>query len=590
MDGGGGNGDGIATVGPALPPINVARPSEAVAIPVTNDGEEMAGPRKVRPLASSRFKPTNGSTNGSANNNPEPKPLTRVREEMGDSPKSPPGTPRSPGTYDLFKTRSRKFSGPLEKLEKNSGPLGRQVSRMRSRRHRGDGGEDVEAGPCKEQLEQRAEDENGGGMKTALSANRYFQALSGPELEDVKDKENLLLPHDEKWPFLLRFPIGTFGVALGLGSQTMLWKTLAQVPEMAFLHIPLWINFYLWCLALLCFIVVFFTYMLKIHYYFEAVRREYHHPVRVNFFFAPWIAAMFLAIGVPPRITTSLHPAVWCCFMLPIFLLELKIYGQWLSGGQRRLSKVANPSTHLSVVGNFVGSTLAATVGWTEPALFFWAVGLAHYLVLFVTLYQRLPTNETLPSDLHPVFFLFVAAPSAASVAWMRIVGEFDYVSRLVFFISLFLYTSLIVRINFFRGFKFSIAWWAYTFPMTAASIASIQYCHVATSWITRGLAVALSFISSATVCTLFVSTLLHVFWWRCLFPNDLAIAITAYKPKTLHFKTSETDDGCGLYSLQHSEPLYKSMLDAYHSFLSARDEPHNGADHDHDLHRSTTV
>ena len=259
MDGGGGNGDGIATVGPALPPINVARPSEAVAIPVTNDGEEMAGPRKVRPLASSRFK----RTNGSANNNSEPKPLARVHEEMGDSPKSPPGTPRSPGTYDLFKTRSRKFSGPLEKLEKNSGPLGRQVSRMRSRRHRGDGGEDVEAGPCKEQLEQRAEDENGGGMKTALSANRYFQALSGPELEDVKDKENLLLPHDEKWPF----PIGTFGVALGLGSQTMLWKTLGQVPEMAFLHIPLWINFYLWCLALLCFIVVFFTYMLKVRGY-----------------------------------------------------------------------------------------------------------------------------------------------------------------------------------------------------------------------------------------------------------------------------------------------------------------------------------
>ena len=82
-------------------------------------------------------------------------------------------------------------------------------------------------------------------------------------------------------------------------------------------------------------------------------------------------------------------------------------------------------------------------------------MGLTHYLVLFVTLYQHLPTNETLPNDLHPVFYLLVAAPSAASVAWMRIVGEFDYFSRLVFFIALFLYSSLIVRINFFRGFKY---------------------------------------------------------------------------------------------------------------------------------------
>lgn len=576
----------------ALRPIDVARPSnpgEAVVIRISNDFEQLQQrenmatqdttmsvsepeqqprqrsshsaplPRKVVSFAPSRFKP------------PESKSFSRLREQSvaaGDSPISP----NSPGTYDLFKTRSRNFSGPLEKLEKKSGPLGRQLSLIISRRRPEQESDLVE----ESKLRQLQEDENGGDMQTALSAGRYFDALSGPELEDVKDKENLLLPHDEKWPFLLRFPIGTFGVALGLGSQTMLWKTLAHVPEVAFLKIPLEINFYLWCLALVCFVVVFFTYLLKVHYYFEAVRREYHHPVRVNFFFAPWVAAMFFAIGVPPRIATTLHPAVFCCFMFPVFLLELKIYGQWLSGGQRRLSKVANPTTHLSVAGNFVGSTLAALVGWKESALFFWAVGLAHYLVLFVTLYQRLPTNETLPSDLHPVFFLFVAAPSAASVAWMRIVGEFDCVSRLAFFVSLFLYLSLTVRINFFRGFKFSITWWAYTFPMTAAAIASLHYCHVATSWVLRALAVSLSFISSAAVFTLFLTTLLHVFWWRCLFPNDLAIAITAFKRKTLPLKTSDAadDDGCGLHSLQNSEPLYKSMLDAYHAFLAAR-QPH---------------
>jgi tellurite resistance protein TehA-like permease len=140
--------------------------------------------------------------------------------------------------------------------------------------------------------------------------------------------------------------------------------------------------------------------------------------------------------------------------MAPLFILELKIYGQWLSGGDRRLSKVANPSTHLSVVGNFVGALVGAKVGWTEAAIFFWAVGLAHYIVLFVTLYQRLPSNLVLPKDLHPVFFLFVAAPSAASVAWMKITGSFDLVSRLVFFIALFLYSSLVVRINFFRGIR----------------------------------------------------------------------------------------------------------------------------------------
>jgi tellurite resistance protein TehA-like permease len=130
--------------------------------------------------------------------------------------------------------------------------------------------------------------------------------------------------------------------------------------------------------------------------------------------------------------------------MAPIFLLELKIYGQWMSGGQRRLSKVANPSNHLSIVGNFVGALLGANMGLKEGPIFFYAVGLAHYIVLFVTLYQRLPTNATLPKELHPVFFLFVAAPSVACMAWANIQGEFDYGAKIPYFIAMFLYMSLV--------------------------------------------------------------------------------------------------------------------------------------------------
>ena len=84
------------------------------------------------------------------------------------------------------------------------------------------------------------------------------------------------------------------------------------------------------------------------------MRREFYHPVRTNFF-APWIACLFLVLGAP-RLVAEIHHGVWYAVMAPIFCLELKIYGQWMSGGQRRLSKVANPSNHLSIVGNFVGA------------------------------------------------------------------------------------------------------------------------------------------------------------------------------------------------------------------------------------------
>ncbi|KAL7608421.1 hypothetical protein Lser_V15G09782 [Lactuca serriola] len=371
----------------------------------------------------------------------------------------------------------------------------------------------------------------------SVPAGRYFAALTGPELDQVKDTEDILLPKDKQWPFLLRFPIGCFGMCLGLSSQAILWHNLSISPATKFLHIPPYINLVLWILALLVLVCVTTTYLLKCIFYFEAIRREYFHPVRINFFFAPWVVCMFLAIGAPPMISQKeLHPALWCAFMIPYFLLELKIYGQWLSGGKRRLCKVANPSSHLSVVGNFVGAVLAAKVGWKEPGKFLWAVGFAHYLVLFVTLYQRLPTSVALPKELHPVYSMFIAAPSAASIAWEALYGEFDGSARTCYFIALFLYISLVVRLNFFWGFRFSVAWWSYTFPMTTISIAAIKYAEYNPSVESKGIALTLSFLSSTMVLVLFVSTLLHAFFWQTLFPNDLAIAIT----KTRHIRDRE--------------------------------------------------
>ncbi|CAL5207838.1 unnamed protein product [Lathyrus oleraceus] len=369
-------------------------------------------------------------------------------------------------------------------------------------------------------------------VNASVPAGRYFAALRGPELDEVKDYEDILLPTDKQWLFLLRFPIGCFGICLGLSSQAVLWHNLATSPATRFLHITPNISFLIWLLALAVLIAVSITYILKCIFYFEAVRREYFHPVRINFFFSPWVVCMFLAIFIPSKQSPqqNLHLAIWCTFIAPYFLLELKIYGQWLSGGKRRLSKVANPYNHLSVSGNFVRAILASKVGWKEPAKFFWAVGFSHYLVVFVTLYQRLPTSEALPKELHLVYSMFIATPSAACLAWQSIYGEFDGISRNCYFIALFLYISLVLRIKFFTGFRFSVAWWAYTFPMTTVLVATIKYAEKVPAFISKSLALGLAFMSSTMVSVLFVSTLLHAFYWRTLFPNDLAIAITKRK------------------------------------------------------------
>ncbi|CAA0404478.1 unnamed protein product [Arabidopsis thaliana] len=378
-------------------------------------------------------------------------------------------------------------------------------------------------------VEPEAPNRNNQNLNTneAMPVDRYYDALEGPELETLRPQEEIVLPNDKKWPFLLRYPISTFGMCLGVSSQAIMWKTLATAEPTKFLHVPLWINQGLWFISVALILTIATIYLLKIILFFEAVRREYYHPIRINFFFAPFISLLFLALGVPPSIITDLPHFLWYLLMFPFICLELKIYGQWMSGGQRRLSRVANPTNHLSVVGNFVGALLGASMGLREGPIFFYAVGMAHYLVLFVTLYQRLPTNETLPKDLHPVFFLFVAAPSVASMAWAKVTGSFDYGSKVCYFIAIFLYFSLAVRINFFRGIKFSLSWWAYTFPMTGAAIATIRYATVVKSTMTQIMCVVLCAIATLVVFALLVTTIIHAFVLRDLFPNDLAIAIS---------------------------------------------------------------
>jgi tellurite resistance protein TehA-like permease len=329
-------------------------------------------------------------------------------------------------------TRDRRF----DQFKTFSGRLERQLSNLRGLPQ--DTSAEIE--PAESKI---SEDEEETDDEEVPTADRYFDALEGPELETLRPTEVSALPEDETWPFLLRFPISAFGMCLGVGSQAMLWKSLQSEPATAFLRVSPDVNHALWWVSVAVMAVVSAIYLLKVVFYFEAVRREFYHPIRVNFFFAPWIAVLFLVKGLPWPVW-AIHPVVWYVLMAPIFCLDLKLYGQWMSGGDRRLSKVANSTSHLAIVGNFVGALLGARMGLREAPIFFFAVGLAHYMVLFVTLYQRLPTNAQLPKDLHPVFFLFVAAPSVASMAWTRLCGEFNYGAKIAYFVSLFLYMSLV--------------------------------------------------------------------------------------------------------------------------------------------------
>lgn len=246
---------------------------------------------------------------------------------------------------------------------------------------------------------------------------------------------------------------GYFRISLSLCSQALLWKILvepvndAHALRRAFRVVPSSAFNFLWSLALFTLTLQSLLYIFRCFFHFEMVKAEFLNPVGVNYLFAPWISWLLLLQSSPfftPN--TVYYQVLWWVFVTPVIVLDVKIYGQWFTKGKRFLSTVANPTSQLSVIGNLVASRAAAQMGWKEIAVCMFSLGMAHYLVLFVTLYQRLSGSNSLPAMLRPVFFLFIGAPSMASLAWDSICGKFDYTSKMLFFLSLFLFMSLVIN------------------------------------------------------------------------------------------------------------------------------------------------
>jgi tellurite resistance protein TehA-like permease len=372
----------------------------------------------------------------------------------------------------------------------------------------------------------------------------YCDHMSGVELDKMKDVRDSMFPLDKRWPFLLRVPANIFGMSMGVGSQSIVWKAVATQPSMAFLKVPPLVSTIIWFFGIVLLIGASIVYALKVCRWPQAVYREFVHPVRSNFLVAPFLSALLLLLGAPTwardfhERSTLIAAFV---FSVPVVLLEIHFYGHWLMGGNnRRLSAMVNPTTQISVIGNFISATVFGKLGWNDLALYYFSVGFLHQLVVFQTIYMRLPSNTPLHNQLHPVLFLFVAPPSTAATAWIAVNGSGGQFTKILTFLGLFLYLLLVSRVNHLvRGVRFSLAWWAYTFPMGAAALAAMEYANVNHAVFAKVLATGLTFVASATVLFVVAFTVTRSFTGE-LFPNDEVVGVCLTTDPTIRNEVSQ--------------------------------------------------
>jgi tellurite resistance protein len=74
-----------------------------------------------------------------------------------------------------------------------------------------------------------------------------------------------------------------------------------------------------------------------------------------------------------------------------------------------------------------------------------------------------------------PTLFIFIAPPAVAFIAYLKMNGmHYDMFASALYNLALFFTFLLLFMYKNFLNLNFFISWWAFTFPLTAVTIASM--------------------------------------------------------------------------------------------------------------------
>jgi len=263
------------------------------------------------------------------------------------------------------------------------------------------------------------------------------------------------------------FPITMFATTMGMGGFTIMYQKAAEV--LGFPHI---IGNTLLYIVTALFLIISGFYIIKFITHPSEVKKEWNHPIRINFFAAISISMLILAIIHKPEFHASAQ-AFWVAGTVIHFFLTLHTIKFWINSNQELAH--SNPAWFIPIVGNVLVPVGGVGFASTGLLMYFFSVGIFFWIVLFAILLNRIIFHHQLPAKFMPTLFIFIAPPSIAFIAYFKMFGHYDDAFALILFNLAVFFTVLVAFMyNNFIKIKFFISWWAFTFPLAAMSIASI--------------------------------------------------------------------------------------------------------------------
>lgn len=267
---------------------------------------------------------------------------------------------------------------------------------------------------------------------------------------------------------LEHFPVAFFAAVMGTAGLALAWKKAHQV-----LGLPADIGLALQWWALALFALLAFAYLAKLAWHWPAVKQEFAHPIRLNFF--PAISISLLLLGTAFADTTPYSAGgIWLFGAVLHFGFTLAVMSSWIHHTRYEI-KHANPAWFIPVVGNIVAPIGGVAFAPPEVSWYFFSIGVVFWLVLMTIVMNRLFFHEPLPERLTPTLFILIAPPAVGCIAWVRLHdGQIDDFARILYYVALFLTLLLASNALRFLRLRFFLSTWAYSFPLAAMTIATL--------------------------------------------------------------------------------------------------------------------
>jgi len=271
---------------------------------------------------------------------------------------------------------------------------------------------------------------------------------------------------------LKNFPISFLSIGLGLIGFTLAWQKAEHTLSFSFQ-----ISNYLFYFTIAVIGIILFFYLLKIIKYPREIKKEFYHPIKLNFF--PILAKLFLIsslIYLSWNLTVSEY--LWWVGVVIQFIFTIIIMSAWIRHEKFEIHHI-NPSWFIPVVGSIIIPIAGVQHFSPELSWFFFSVGFFWWLILTVLVMNRVIFHHPIPNKLVPTFFILFAPPVIGFIALTKLLGGLNPLGNVLYYFGIFMFVLIIFQFKMFFKLKFYLSWWAYSFPVDALVIATFLMYHL---------------------------------------------------------------------------------------------------------------